>query len=98
MKEEAVKKIGDQNFKTAIALIELHRVRYDAYPESLDDLRFMGVLDSLALEAVEYRKLAEGYELNVAKGWQARVPPAYPEEFWQGLGIAKSNMRADADS
>jgi hypothetical protein len=33
---------GDQHLKTAVALIELHKVRYGKYPDSLRDLRFTG--------------------------------------------------------
>jgi hypothetical protein len=31
---------GDQHFKTAISLIELHKIRTGGYPESLKDLKF----------------------------------------------------------
>jgi hypothetical protein len=30
---------GDQHFKTAIALVELHRVRTGTYPSSLRDIK-----------------------------------------------------------
>ena len=33
---------GDQHLKTSVALIELHKVRYGRYPDSLSDLKFTG--------------------------------------------------------
>lgn len=45
---------GDQNLKTAVALIELHKVRYGKYPDSLQDLRFIGQWDQIALNSVSY--------------------------------------------
>jgi hypothetical protein len=91
---QADSKFGDQHFKTAIALVELHKVRTGSYPESLKDLKFTGDWDAIALGSVEYRRLEAGYELNVTRGWMGKPELAYPKEFWQGLGLIKSNMRA----
>ena len=33
---------GDQNLKTTVALVELHKVRFGRYPDSLSDLKFTG--------------------------------------------------------
>ena len=52
--------------------------------------------DSLFLNHVEYKKLEQGYELYVTSGsFSDDLPPSltYPDEFWQGLGIAKSNVK-----
>ena len=84
---------GDQNFKTAITLIELYRVRHGAYPPSLHDLDFTGEWDQLALGAVQYRKLKEGYALELVRGWVGKPTLQYPREFWSGLGIRESNVR-----
>ena len=92
--KQADAKFGDQQFKTAIALIELHNVRTGSYPQSLRDLQFTGDWDGIALGSVEYRQLASGYELNVTRGWVAKPELAYPKEFWAGLGLVKSNMKA----
>ena len=86
---------GDQNFKSAIALIELHRVRFGSYPDSLADLRFLGSWDPNWLSGVQYRKLEDGYELNVTRGWIGKPDLTYPPEFWRGLGIRKTNVRRD---
>ncbi len=88
---------GDQNFKSAIALVELHRVRFGAYPDKISDLKFLGQWDQIYVSGVEYRKLDEGYELNVTRGWVGKPTLEYPAEFWQGIGLRKSNMlRASA--
>lgn len=91
--KEADAKFGDQHFKTAISLIELHKVRNGSYPASLNDIQFAGDWDAIALASVEYVKLEAGYELNVTRGWVDTPVLTYPKEFWQGLGILKSNLR-----
>lgn len=53
-------KFGDQNFKSAIAIIELHKVRFGEYPTNLRELRFTGEWDQIWLNAVEYKKLENG--------------------------------------
>jgi hypothetical protein len=40
-RDEADAKFGDQNFKSAIAIIELHKVRFGSYPNTLADLKFL---------------------------------------------------------
>ena len=90
-------KFGDQNFKSAIAIIELHKVRFGSYPASLRDLRFTGEWDKLWLNAVEYRKLDDGYELNLTRGWVGKPDLKYPADFWQGLGVRKTNVRREAN-
>jgi hypothetical protein len=91
--KQADAKFGDQHFKTAISLVELHKVRTGTYPETLDDLKFTGDWDQLALASVEYKKLDSGYELNVTRGWVAQPNLVYPAEFWDGLGLQRSNHK-----
>jgi hypothetical protein len=87
-------KFGDQNFKTAIALIELHKVRFGAYPERLADLQFTGDWDVLAVSSIEYKRLDLGYELNLTRGWVSKPTTlSYPAAFWQGIGLVKSNLK-----
>jgi hypothetical protein len=86
-------KFGDQHFKTAISLIELHKLRTGSYPESLKDLKFTGEWDAIAIGSVEYRRLDTGYELNIARGWVGKPEISYPPEFWRGLGVVKSNVK-----
>ena len=96
LQKEADSKFGDQHFKTAISLIELHKVRTGSYPASLKDLQFTGDWDAIALSSVEYTRLESGYELNVTRGWVGKPELSYPKEFWQGLGLQKSNLRRGA--
>jgi hypothetical protein len=93
-RERADAKFGDQQFKTAIALVELHKTRTGAYPASLRELKFTGDWDAIALSSVEYKRLDSGYELNVTRGWVSRPELRYPVEFWQGLGLVRSNAKA----
>ena len=94
-RQQADAQFGDQNFKSAIALIELHKVRFGSYPASVTDLKFLGPWDQNWLSGVEYRKLEEGYELNVTRGWVGAPNLTYPQEFWSGLGIRRTNVRRD---
>ena len=91
--KEADQKFGDQHFKTSIALIELHKVRFGEYPNSLKDLKFVGEWDRAALASVNYKKVANGYELDVVRGWVGKPQLSYPDEFWKGLGVVRSNMK-----
>jgi len=93
--KEADRKFGDQHFKTALALIELHKVRFGEYPTSLKDLKFVGEWDQMALSSVAYKRLENGYELNVVRGWVGRPELKYPPEFWHGLGLVRSNMKSE---
>jgi len=91
--KEADQKFGDQYFKTAIALVELHRMRFGEYPASLKDLKFTGDWDQIALNSVEYKRVGNGYQLNLVRGWVGKPELRYPEEFWKGLGLVTSNMK-----
>ncbi|MCT4595086.1 MAG: hypothetical protein N4A57_12585 [Anaeromicrobium sp.] len=93
-KEKANEEFGDQHFKTVIALIELHKVRNGNYPDKLDDVEYVGEWDKIAFNSVEYKKLEEGYELNIKNGWVGKPESlSYPKEFWEGLGLKKSNLK-----
>jgi len=93
IRERADAKFGDQNFKSAIALIELYKVRYGSYPDQLSDIKFTGEWDQIYLSGVKYNKLPEGYQLDLVRGWVGTPELSYPPEFWQGLGIRHSNVR-----
>lgn len=67
--KEADAKFGDQHFKTAIALIELHKIRFGSYPASMNDLKYTGEWDKIVFSAVQYERLDNGYELNLTRGW-----------------------------
>jgi hypothetical protein len=92
-RQQADTQFGDQNFKSAIALIELHKVRFGSYPDALADLKFLGSWDQNWLSGVEYRKLDDGYELNVIRGLIGAPELQFPADFWHGLGVRKTNVR-----
>ena len=94
MKEQANEKFGDQYFKTAIALVELHNIREGEYPSTLNKLKYLGDWDNVIFNAVEYKKLGDGYELNLVNGWMGKPEDlSLPEGYWNGLGLVKSNMK-----
>ena len=92
-RQQADAKFGDQNFKSAIALIELHKGRFGSYPDQLSDIRFTGDWDQIWMSAVKYTRLSDGYELDLIRGWVGTPDLDYPPEFWRGLGIRKTNVR-----
>jgi hypothetical protein len=93
--------LADQEFKKAIAHIELHKLRNGSYPESLKDLQFLNVMDSSMFSYVEYTRLDSAYELNIKMQVVSfsdekngkEVQLKYPPEFWKGLGCVRSNVK-----
>jgi hypothetical protein len=92
--------ISDASFKSAIAQIELHKVRFGNYPNTLAELKFLSQMDSNFLEGVTYLKLDSGYELNLKENAYSlgevdfdSLKKNYPPEFWKGLGCVKSNLK-----
>jgi hypothetical protein len=83
---------GDQHLKTAVALVELHKVRYGKYPDTLRDLKFTGQWDQLALQSVAYYANADrtGYYIEVQRGWVGKPSLQMPDEFWRGTGYSSS--------
>ena len=81
---------GDQNLKTAVALIELYKTRYGKYPATLKDLKFTGQWDQLAVNSVLYVPNPSGtaYYLEVQRGWVGKPQLVMPAEFWQGTGYS----------
>ena len=83
-------KFGDQHLKTIVALLELHKVRYGRYPQSLHDLRFTGEWDQIAVQATRYVVSSDGskYYVEIERGWMGKPSLNYPPEFWQGTGYS----------
>ena len=79
---------GDQHLKTAVALIELHKVRTGRYPEELSKLQFTGQWDMIALQSVRYVVAEDGssYFVEVQHGWIGKPDLSIPAEFWRGTG------------
>jgi hypothetical protein len=38
-------------------------------------------------------KSADGYELDLVRGWVGTPDLSYPPDFWHGLGIRRTNVR-----
>lgn len=95
LEEKSNSKFADQNFKTAIALIELYNIRHGSYPANLEAIDFLSEWDKLTFKTVEYEKLENGYRLDILSGIIKGAPTdlKYPKEFWQGLGITQSNLK-----
>jgi len=79
---------GDQHLKTAVALIELHKLRFGKYPSSLSDLKYTGQWDQIALQSVRYYPNADhtAYYIEVERGWVGKPDLEMPDEFWHGTG------------
>jgi hypothetical protein len=88
----ADEKFGDQNFKSAVALIELHKTRTGQYPLSLDEIEFLGDWDGIWLQAVDYERFEDGYKLYVVRGWVGEPSIELPAGFKTGLGLVDSNV------
>jgi hypothetical protein len=86
---------GDQHLKTTVALVELHKVRYGRYPETLSDLKFLGGWDPIATRSVWYKTNETGtrYCVEVQRGWVGKPTIVMPAEFWQGTGYDPSLCR-----
>ena len=82
---------GDQWLKSAVANIELHKLRYGKYPRTLQDLRYLGPMDLSLLYNIDYFPNDEltAYYLEVRVGFFGKPHLEYPEEFWMGTGFRK---------
>lgn len=92
--------LADQEFKKAIALIELHKLRNGSYPNSLSELEYLSAMDSSMFNSVQYVRHDSGYELNLTLEFPSfngngitKVDLDYPPGFWEGLGCVKSNIK-----
>jgi len=84
---------ADQLFTFAIAFIELHRLRFGTYPDSLEALPFLSAYDRHSLvKGLRYEKLPDGYALDVVRSNGEKPELSYPPDFWKGLGIRRSNV------
>lgn len=92
--KEAGQKFNDQYFKTAIALIELHKLRFGSYPSHLDSLKYLGEWDQGIHAAVVYAPLDSGYTLDAKPMLpDQKIDLKFPPEFWKGLGLIRSNVK-----
>lgn len=86
------RKFGDQNLKSTVALVELHKVRFGRYPTSLKELKYTGDWDQLYLSGVKYypSEDRQSYYVEVVRGWIGKPTLVMPDEFWQGTGYDKN--------
>ena len=82
------RQFGDQHLKTSVALLELHKVRFGQYPDSLADLEYIGDWDLIALRSVAYypSEDRQSYYVEVVRGWVGKPSLSLPDGFWQGTG------------
>jgi hypothetical protein len=83
----------EEVFHRAISLIEMHKIRFGDYPENLSKpgvIQYLVSDDLKVIQSISYQKLESGYELNV--GTEESVRIRLPNTFWQGLGIARTNV------
>ena len=97
---QSQKYVADQDFKHAIGYIEIYKLRFGKYPESLYDLKYIGAFDSTIFHSVQYEKIVDGYKLDLTSDYttlkgktEGQIILKYPDEFWQGLGCLKSNLK-----
>ena len=83
---------GDQNLKSTVALLELHKLRYGKYPDTLKDIKFTGQWDQIYLSGVSYypSEDRESYYVEVHRGWVGKPTLDMPDEFWQNTGYDES--------
>lgn len=83
---------GDQHLKTAVSLIELHKIRFGSYPRSLSELKYLGEWDRIHTQSVKYlaNKDQDKYCVEVQRGWVAKPKLDMPDEFWKGTGYDSS--------
>ena len=82
---------GDQWLKSAVAQLELHKLRYGKYPKTLQDLRYLGQWDASIVYNIAYYPNADltAYYVEVRNGFLGKPNLEYPDEFWQGTGFRK---------
>ena len=85
-------KFGDQHFKSAISAVELHKTRTGGYPDTLDDLEYLGDWDLIWVNSVRYEKAGDGYNLFIERGWMGEPSLELPIGYRRGLGLLDSNV------
>lgn len=92
-KKPSQHELFEEVFHRAISLIEMHKIRFGDYPENLSKpgiIQYLVADDLKVIQSISYQKLESGYELNV--GTEELVRILLPDSFWQGLGVAKTNV------
>ena len=85
--DSSMAKFDDQAYKNIISLVELHKLRNNAYPDELSMIEFVGEWDMLNYDGVIYEKLNDRYFLSIEGMVLDSI--AYPDRFYNGLGIIR---------
>lgn len=82
------RKFGDQNLKSTVAMLELHKIRFGSYPDSLRDIKYTGDWDQIWISGVSYypSEDRQSYYVEVQRGWVGKPTLEMPDEFWQNTG------------
>ena len=82
------RKFGDQNLKSTVALLELHKVRFGKYPDTLKDLKYLGDWDPIWINGTRYYPSADrrSYYVEVERGWIGKPTLVLPDGFWKNTG------------
>ncbi len=82
------RKFGDQYLKSTVAMLELHKLRFGSYPDSLRDIKYTGDWDQIWINGVSYypSEDRQSYYVEVHRGWVGKPTLVMPEEFWQNTG------------
>lgn len=83
---------GKQNFVSAVSIIELHQLRNHIYPDSLDELEYLGDWDAIWLSAVRNERVEGGNNLYVERGWIGEPELKIPVGFKIAPGLRDSNV------
>jgi hypothetical protein len=84
--------LSDRELRTAVAQIELHKVRFGKYPRALQELRYVSQLDLTIFSNVAYfpnQELTAYYVEHRGNGMFETPKAEYPDEFWQGTGFRR---------
>lgn len=79
-------KFADQEFKTTVALVELHKTRTGTYPDKISEIKYTGDWDMLTGEHTVYQKIDDGYTLSITQFEDELI---YPDDFYEGLGLIR---------
>ena len=82
------RKFGDQNLKSTVALLELNKVRFGKYPDTLGDLKYLGDWDQIYISATRYYPSTDRqhYYVEVERGWMGKPTLTMPDGFWKNTG------------
>lgn len=86
------RKFGDQNLKSTVAMLELHKIRFGRYPDSLRDIKYTGDWDQIWIRGMRYYPSndRQSYYVDVHRGWVGKPTLVMPAEFWQNTGYDES--------